>query len=201
MPDGADLAADVASRGVYRFTAADYQRLSESGVLDEDARVELIEGVVVPMSAISVPHSFAVYMLDELLRAALEPRFRVRSEAAVQLGEYSQPQPDVSVIQRRPDIYRKRLPGPLDIVLLAEVAYSSLDRDRRDKIPLYAMHGIAEVWLINLAEREAEIFRDPADGGFRFSDKIGLDGFLTPLVDSSLRIPLRALFADEDAAS
>jgi Uma2 family endonuclease len=200
MPDGADLAADVASRGVYRFTAADYQRLAESGVLDHDARVELIEGVIVPMSPIGVPHSFAVYMLDELLRAALEPRFRVRSESGVQLGAYSQPQPDVSVIQRRPDIYRKRLPGPLDILLLAEIAYSSVDRDRRDKIPLYAMHGIPEFWLVNLAEREAEIFRDPAEGGFRYSDKVGLDGYLTPLIDPSVQIPLRALFADEDAA-
>jgi Uma2 family endonuclease len=200
MPDGADLAADVASRGVYRFTAADYQRLAESGVLDGDARVELIEGVIVPMSPVSVPHCFAVMMLDELLRAALEPRFRVRSESGVQLGAYSQPQPDVSVIQRAPDIYRKRHPGPSDILLLAEIAHSSLDRDRRDKIPLYAMHGIAEFWLVNLAAREAEIFRDPADGVFRFSDRIGIDGFLTPLVDPGLRIPLRALFADAEAS-
>jgi hypothetical protein len=201
MPDGADLAADVASRGLHRFKAVEYQRFPEMGLLASSDRVELIEGVVVPMSPISVQHSFAVMMLEELLRAALEPRFKVRAEASVQLGEYSQPQPDISVIRRPLEIYAERHPGPSDILLLAEIAYSSLDRDRRDKIPLYAMHGIAEFWLVNLAERKAEIFREPVDGMFRLADKISIDSFLTPLVDPDLRVPLRALFRREEAAS
>jgi Uma2 family endonuclease len=201
MPDGAALATDVASRGLYRFTAAEYQRLPEIGVLDEDARVELIEGVIVPMSPAGVAHHFAVYMLQDLLSAALEPRFKVRAENAVQFGEHSQPVPDISVIRRRPDIYRHRLPGPSDILLLAEAADSSLARDRRDKLPLYAMHGIAEFWLISLAERHAEVFRDPADGAFRSAGTVELDGFLTPLVGPDLRIPLRALLSDGDAGA
>jgi Uma2 family endonuclease len=194
MPDGADLAADVASRGQYRFTAAEYQRLPAIGILSDDARVELIEGVIVPMSPVGCAHYSVVYLLDELLSAALEPRFKVRSESPVQLGEYSQPVPDISVIHPRADGYRHRLPGPPDILLLAEVADSTLARDRRDKLPLYAMHGIADFWLINLAERNAEVFRNPADGTFRSADKVDLGGFLTPLVDPGLRIPLRTLF-------
>jgi len=195
MPGGAELAADVASRGQYRFTVEEFRRMPELGVIDDNARVELIEGVVVPMSPVRPAHYSVIYLLEERLRAAIEPRFRVRVQSEIQLGTHSQAQPDISVITPRRDGYRQRLPDAADCLLLVEVADSNLSRVRRDKVPLYALHGIREFWLINVAECSAVIFRDPADGVFCSARDIGPDEALSPLIDPGVQIALSSLFA------
>ncbi|EFH09055.1 Uma2 family endonuclease [Pseudoroseomonas cervicalis] len=189
MRDGVALAAEVASRGQYRFTAEEFRRMPEAEMPPGHARVELIEGVVVPMAPTLPDHYSVIYLLEGRLREALEPRLKVRSHAPVQLGQYTQAAPDISVITPRQDGYRYRLPGADDILLLVEVAESALSCNRHDKVPLYALHGIREFWLIGIAERQALVLRDPVDGAFRSERAICFGGFLEPLVAPGLRIP------------
>lgn len=192
MPDGARLAADVASRGQYLFAAEEFRRLP----LPDDLRVELIEGVLVPMSPVGPAHYSVIYLLEAALRPSLEPQYRVRGESSVQLGERTQVQPDLAVIKARDDGYRRRLPGPEDIILLVEVADSTLSRDRRDKVPLYALHGIQEFWLVSVTERRIEIYRDAVDGGFRSVGTVGEDDVVSPLGAPEARVHVRSLFVD-----
>jgi len=193
MPDGASLAADVASRGQYLFSAEEFRRLP----LPHDLKVELIEGVLVPMSPVGPAHYSVIYLLELVLRPAVEPQYRVRGESSVQLGDRTQVQPDIAVIKARDDGYRRRLPGPTDIMLLVEVADSTLSRDRRDKVPLYALHGIQEFWLVSVAEKRIEIYRDAVDGVFQSVHTVDEDGVLSPLGAPEAQIQVRSLFADD----
>jgi Uma2 family endonuclease len=193
MPDGASLAADVASRGQYLFAANEFRRLP----LPRDLRIELMEGVLVPMSPVGPAHYSVIYLLELALRPFVEPQYRVRGESSVQLGERTQVQPDIAVIKARDDGYRRRLPGPTDIMLLVEVADSTLSRDRRDKVPLYGLHGIQEFWLVSVAERRIEVYRDALDGVFQSVRTVGEDGVLSLLGVPDARVHVRSLFIED----
>lgn len=99
MPDGASLAADVASRGQYLFSVSEYRLLP----VNADARLELIERIVVPMPPVGPAHYAVTYLIEQALRPAVEPAFRVRVESAIELGERTQVQPDISVVRSRAD--------------------------------------------------------------------------------------------------
>lgn len=194
MPDGATLAAEVASRGQYLFDVDEFRRLPVRDAL----RLELIEGVVIPMSPVGPAHYSVTYLLEQALRSGVEPEYRVRVESSVQLGARTQVQPDLSVITARDDGYRRRLPGPGDIMLLVEVADTSLSRDRGDKVPLYALHSIPEMWIVNVKERTVAVYYDPADGRYRFDNVVGMQGVLSPLVAPDLKIKVASLFAEDE---
>ncbi|MFN8558787.1 MAG: Uma2 family endonuclease [Dehalococcoidia bacterium] len=85
----------------------------------------------------------------------------------MRLSPYSEPEPDVAILRFRDDFYRTAKAGPADVLLLIEVARSSLDYDRHIKLPLYAAAGIIEVWLVNLVAQVVEVYRDPAPEGYR----------------------------------
>src|SRR5262245_60762383 len=112
------------------FTVADYHRMVEAGILDEDDRVELIEGEIVDMAPIGRKHQARVDHLVELFVQRVAGRAIVRSQGSIRLNERSEPEPDVVLLRWREDYYADADAGPADVLLVVEVADSSLVHDR-----------------------------------------------------------------------
>ncbi len=149
-----------------RFTTHEYEQIIAAGVIGEDDRVELLEGEIVEMSPIGPSHSSCVVRLTRLLYKLDEPHVVIRVQDPIHLGEYSEPQPDISIVQQRKDLYSSGHPEPEDILLLIEVAESSLIYDRDVKLQIYARAGIPEVWIVALLPQTVEVFRSPGENGY-----------------------------------
>ena len=149
----------------HKLTVADYHKIAEAGILTEDDRVELIDGELIDMAPIGSPHADYVDRLNLMLASQSGGQFRLRIQNPVQLGDYNEPEPDIVIAQNRS--YLEAHPGPQDVLLLIEVADTTLKYDRDIKIPLYARCGIPEVWLIDLQKKRLEIHRQPSQEGYR----------------------------------
>jgi Uma2 family endonuclease len=149
------------------LTVEDYHKMGEAGILCEDDRVELIDGELIEMAPIGSDHAGKTIRLSTLLSSALAGRALISQQNPVHLGAYSEPQPDITVLRYRDDFYEKSHPRPEDVLLLTEIADTTIRYDRDVKIPLYARHGIPEVWLIDLQQERVEIYRQPSSDGYR----------------------------------
>jgi Uma2 family endonuclease len=160
----------------------------DAGVLSGDDRVELIDGLLVDMSPIHLPHSYVVRVLSKALSRLTLGAWEVFSQQPITLST-SEPQPDIAVARGSDADYKVRHPGPADIGLAVEVADSSSDNDRKLKRQVYAAAGIAEYWIVNLHDRQIETFRDPLGSGAEAVYKnhaiIAADGVLTVALDGS----------------
>jgi len=143
------------------ITADEYERMGEAGVFPPDARLELIEGGIYEMSPIGSPHAACVDALALLFNEAAKRQFIVRVQSPIRLNDFSEPQPDVTLLRWRDDFYRKAHPTPADVLLVIEVADTTVETDRKVKIPLYARAGIPEAWIVNIPDERIEIYSDP----------------------------------------
>ena len=144
--------------------------MGEVGLLEEDDRVELIDGRILRMAPIGSRHSAYVALLHRAFRP-VEDRAIVRVQDPIVLDEETEPQPDIAVVRFKPDLYADAHPRPEDVLLLIEVSDTSLEMDREVKLPLYAASAIPEVWIVNLVEEIVEVYRDPSvftDGTGRY---------------------------------
>lgn len=157
----------------HRFTVDDYYRMAEDGILAPDARVELIDGEVLEMPPIGPLHASVVTEIQDLLTAAVRGRAVVRVQNPVHLGPHDEPQPDIAVVTPPAAKYRSRHPGPGDILLLVEVADTSLRVDRDLKLGVYATSGVPEAWLIDIAHGEISRHRRPNAGRYQESETLG----------------------------
>lgn len=155
-----------------RFDVDEYQAMLRAGILSEDDRVELIEGEIVQMSAVGVRHAACVRRLTRLLVGAVEDPGRLSIQNPVRLDAHSEPEPDVVLLRERDDDYSCAHPRPEDVLLLVEVADSSLPFDRGVKLPLYARAGVVEVWIVDLDGDAIEVHRAPEGEGFRLSQRV-----------------------------
>jgi len=176
------------------ITVQEYFRMGETGVLAPDARIELLEGEIIDMMPIGPPHASLVTRINRLLERAVEDAALVSPQNPITLGERSAPQPDIALLRPRDDFYASAHPGPADILLLVEVADSSLAYDRDEKLPVYARFRIPEVWIIDIRGGHLDIHRDP-DGEryttqWRASDLSGIG--IAELPD--IRMDLGTLF-------
>jgi Uma2 family endonuclease len=178
----------------HRLSVADYYRLAEIGILGEDDRVELLEGQVINMAPIGPRHALAVDALTDLLSHALLPPARLRVQHPVVLDQGSEPQPDIAVVRRPWRGYPKQHPGPEDVLLLIEVADSSLAFDQGAKRILYARAGICEFWVVDLAADIVHVHRKPAGDGYTVIDKLSKDATLTIEALPGVTIPAEPLF-------
>ena len=149
------------------FTVDSYHRLAELGILDEDDRVELLDGQIVEMTPIGGPHAACVIRLNTLLARRSGRDTVVSMQNPVVLAERWEPQPDIAVLRRAGGYRGAWLPGPRDVLLVIEVADTSLERDRDVKIPRYALAGIPEAWLVDLAGDAISVCREPGPDGYR----------------------------------
>ncbi len=144
-----------------------YHRMAEAGIFGESHHIELIDGDLIDMAPIGQSHAALVGGLAEALFIACAGRAIVWPQNPIRLDRSSEPQPDLAVLRRRADFYATgEPPGPADVLLLVEVADSSLRFDRTVKLPLYARAGIAEFWLVDLKRRVVDVYRAPAGGGY-----------------------------------
>ena len=165
----------------WKLDVEGYHRLGETGILTAEDRVELIEGEVVEMSPIGAAHIGAVMALTRLLILAAGDRARVSPQGSIRLPPNSEPQPDIALLRPRADQYRSALPTPADILLLVEVAETSLRFDRLVKLPLYARHNIPEVWIVDLAAGAIEVHRGPTPDGYASASVAARGTVLEPL--------------------
>ena len=147
------------------FTVTDFERMAETGILSENDRLELIEGEIIEMSPIGKSHAACVDRFTRLL-SRLDNKVILRVQGPIQLDDYSEPQPDLTLLRHRDDFYAGSLPRPADVLLVIEVADSTLDYDRFMKLPAYARAGIPEAWLANLPADRIEIYAEPVDGAY-----------------------------------
>jgi Uma2 family endonuclease len=178
----------------YRFTVKDYHRMGEVGILPEDTRVELIAGDIVVREPIGSYHAGTVDRLTRLWTRILGERAVVRVQNPVELAQDdSEVQPDVTLLRPRADFYTRGHPVPADALLLIEVADTSLARDRRVKIPLYARAGVREVWLVDLIGDRVEVHRDPTAAGYGRVRTLGRGDSVVPEAFPDLTIAIADL--------
>jgi Uma2 family endonuclease len=149
-----------------RFTVDEYYRMAATGVLGPDERVELIDGEVYEMAPIGSRHAACVAALIRMFAPAIGDRALAWVQNPVRLDDFTEPEPDFSLLRPRPDGYSRSHPGPGDVLLLVEVADPSVMFDRNVKLPRYADVGVVEVWIVDLVERVVEIHRDPGAEGY-----------------------------------
>jgi Uma2 family endonuclease len=149
------------------FSVDEYHRMLETGILSEDDHVELIEGEIVKMSPIGSRHVACVNRLNGLLSRKVGRDVIVSVQNPFRLDDYSEPEPDIALIKPREDFYAQSLATPSDVLLIIEVADTSVEVDRRVKIPLYARAGIPEVWLANLPEDRVEAHSETVNGVYQ----------------------------------
>jgi Uma2 family endonuclease len=150
------------------LTLDEYHQMIEAGILSEDERIELIRGEMVEMTPIGNRHAGCVRWLNRSFSSRLASRAIIDVQDPVSLEEQqSEPQPDIVLLRYREDCYRNELPGPEDVLLVVEVADSSLLYDRDIKIPLYAEAGIPEAWLVAFPSDSVFSYRDPSPTGYR----------------------------------
>jgi Uma2 family endonuclease len=176
------------------ITVTEFHRMGEVGILGERDRVELIEGELVAMSPIGSYHHGTVNQLTHALVHAVGERAIVSVQGPVRLDDLSEPEPDFALLKPRPDFYRDAHAQPADVLLLIEVADTSLNYDRSVKRMLYARHAIPEFWIVDLAAGEVAVCREPKADGYAAVQRVGRDGELEPELLPGVRIHAAALF-------
>ncbi|HEV2799548.1 MAG TPA: Uma2 family endonuclease [Pyrinomonadaceae bacterium] len=151
----------------YYFTVAEFERMGEAGVFKMDARLELIEGEIIEMSPIGSRHIACVNFLSRLLNQTVGDIAIVSTQNPIRLNDFSQPQPDIALLRLRDDFYKDALTTSRDVLLVVEVADTTLAYDRQVKVPLYAKAGIEEVWIVNLVEEQIETYAELANGAYQ----------------------------------
>ena len=172
----------------YNFTVDEYHRMAKAGVFHEDDRVELIDGQVVEMTPIGPRHARCVDDLTRLLSRLADDQAIVRVQNPVVLAEYHEPQPDLALVRERPDRYGQAHPQPAHVMLVVEVADTSVEHDRSVKIPLYARAEIPEAWLVNLPDELIEVYRNPAGGSYAEITSLSRGETIKPLLLPDARL-------------
>jgi Uma2 family endonuclease len=156
-----DLPLQGTMAGFRRFTVAEYHKLIEIGILTEDDNLELLEGYLVHKMTRNPPHDATLQLIQQTLPQLLPARWCLRLQSAITLGT-SEPEPDGAIVRGGARSYSSRHPGPTDVDLVIEVADATLAGDRVDKGRIYAQAGIPCYWIINLADRQIEVYTVPS---------------------------------------
>lgn len=182
----------------HRLTVDDYYRMAEVGVLAPDARVELIEGEIVDMPPMGSRHAGTTALLLHRFIAAVGDAAIVMSQSTLILGRYSAPEPDLMLLKPRADYYRRANPTAEDVLLAVEVSDSTWPYDRNIKAPLYARHGIREVWVVGLRQQELLCLRQPRNNEYAELETVKLPKLVSISPLGEMRVDLSDLFDDSD---
>ena len=147
------------------WTVGQYQEMIARGILTQESRVELLEGFIVRKMTRNPRHDSTIQRMFRPLLAIIPAGWDLRIQLALELSD-SQPEPDFAVVRGSPDTFSDRHPTAADTALVIEVADSTLLRDQLDKSRIYATAGIPEYWVVNLVERQVEVYRTPRDGEY-----------------------------------
>jgi Uma2 family endonuclease len=151
----------MSSAEVFRWTADSFEVAGEAGLFG-DARVELVDGEVFYLAPMLPPHAEAVRRLTYLLIRNLDPgRVTVGGNDPIRLDERNEPLPDVWLAEGGLGTYAGRHPSPADLRLAVEVSDTTLGRDQRRKLPVYAAFEVPVVWVVALSRERVFEYREP----------------------------------------
>ena len=148
----------------YRWTPEQYHRLIEAGFFD-DGRVEMLGGLFWDMTGQMTPHATGVRLATLALEEAFAEGYEVRPQLPILLPDGTEPEPDVAVAPGTPLDYAEQHPHAEELLLAVEVSDSSLVKDRGPKLVSYAQGFIAEYWIVNIVNRQLEVYRRPLPAG------------------------------------
>lgn len=177
-----------------QFTVTEYQRMAATGILQEDDRVELIDGEIFQMSPIGSRHVACVNRLVACISPQVAQAVIVSVQNPIQLTDYSQPQPDLALLGADADFYAAALPIPRDVLLLIEVADVSLEYDRDVKVPRYAEANIPEVWLVNVVGEDVTVYTEPQGSSYRTLQRFTAGQVIQPTQVPDLKVAVDDLF-------
>lgn len=160
---------------LYRFSVADYHKMIKAGVLCEDNRVELLEGVIIKMSPKSKRHAAATDRVAKIFLTTFGDRAIVRNQNPILLNDDSEPEPDIALLAPQEKEYSDRLPQAADVLAILEVSDTTLKFDRETKAIAYAKAGIKQYLVMNVRGREIVDMREPSPEGFRFARVLRAD--------------------------
>lgn len=186
--------SDLATLTHYKLSIEEYHKLAEVGILNEDSRVELIEGELIEMSPIDPPHSWMINKLNRLLVNQVGNQAVVSVQNSVRLPPNSEPQPDFVLLREHMANNKTRIAGPEDVLLVIEVADSTLAYDRGVKQRLYAKARIPIFWIVNVSDENIETYRGPEGTGYREKTIYRKGDVLTFPEIASLKIDVEDLF-------
>ena len=149
-----------------RFTVSEYYAMADIGILAENDRIELLDGDLIVMPPIGDWHAASVNRFTNSLPLLLQARAIVCVQNPMRLDDNSEPQPDIMLLRWRDDFYQGGHPRPADVLLLIEVADTSIDYDRSDKLSAYARADIPEVWIATRQDRRIEAYTEPIEGEY-----------------------------------
>lgn len=150
-----------------KITVDEYYEMARVGQLDPEARVELIEGEIVAMAPIGTPHGYVVDALNDRIAVVVHGKAIVRIQGALRLSNLTELMPDLSVLKLPAEQYRAKQASASDALLVIEVSDTTVRKDTRVKIPLYARHQVPEVWIVDLQKKCFRFYRSPLDGQYR----------------------------------
>lgn len=151
----------------HRLSVNDFHRMVETGILSESERIELIEGELFDMSPIGPLHCGTTMKLNYWFSHNITQNVIVNVQNALILDNASELYPDMTLLRWREDFYTTSHPRCTDVLLLIEIADTSIGFDRYTKMPLYAQHGIVESWLLDVQQQQLEIYRAPTAQGYQ----------------------------------
>ena len=163
------------------FTVDEYYEMARAGILTESERVELIEGEIVELFPNGSRHQATIDGLAYLFVNAVGDRARVRIHGPLRLAEITEPQPDVQLLAPQDDFYVDGHPTQLDVLLVVEVADTSLAYDRNDKAAVYSMRGVPELWILDVNRPRLFVMREPAELGYRVVMEFEAGDAIVPL--------------------
>jgi Uma2 family endonuclease len=151
---------------LFRMNVDQYERLVQTGVLDGQA-VELINGLLVRKMGKKPPHVISCEALRDELPPVTPPGWRLTIEAPVRIPDFDEPEPDLALVRGKREDYADHHPGPADVALLIEVSDTTLERDRGEKRTAFALGGVTIYWILNLVDRQLEIYAEPSATGYQ----------------------------------
>jgi len=173
------------------LSVSDYYRMAQAGILTEDEHVELINGELFDMAPIGSFHADFIDRLARLFFKQADDSVRVRIQNPIHLSDFAEPEPDITLV--KDNNYRQQHPSAEDVLLLVEVADTSLHYDLTIKLPLYAKHQIPEVWVCNLKDKRLDIYQQPDNDYYRLHLRPKADEIIQPLLVASISVDWQGL--------
>jgi Uma2 family endonuclease len=176
-----------------KFSAHEYHRMVKVGIFGDDERLELIEGEVVEMAPVGDPHGLCVSQVNKRLVMGVGDRALVWVHGPVRLGTASVPEPDLALL--RPRSYRGGGPTAEDVLLIVEVADTSLRYDQTTKLRLYASAGIPEYWIVSVEGEWIDVYRSPESDGYRERRRAASGAIVSPAAFPDVHVAVTDVFA------
>ena len=148
------------------ISVSEYYQMAHHGIIGDDERVELLCGKIIPMSPIGKRHALCVNQFAQVLLPILGTQASLTIQNPIQIDDYTEPEPDLAIIQAPLTRYVDHHPRPEEVYLVIEVADTTLQKDRMVKLPLYARAGIPECWIVNVEGKAIEVYREPEADGY-----------------------------------